>query len=296
MSEAQRERAEQKPIEFVRAVALAFSEGYRAGYDRGEEGEASDAETAWCRSKASAALSAPSPPEPAKLARYTNEQIEVQRKHCAELQTFLRGKARQTSNLRAATNYAEIAAIIDCYMDAIEASAQPAAPAASEPPPMDQRCAICGQPATCLGQYDGADNPAYACDQCCGHGNEDGRCHLLPTPTPERDARLQCRIIGGRLIVEIGIDTLAFATKESPTLYQRYGYDKEKGEERKDFVTINDPDVWAKEVLRQIEAEAEDGSSLMTKLFDDAIERAIDDGAEGIDIPSIGLVTLDDEE
>lgn len=109
-----------------------------------------------------------------------------------------------------------------------------------------------------------------------------------------RDARLDCRIVGGRLVIDIGIETLAFATKESPTLYQRYGYDEEKGEERKDFVTINDPDVWAKEVLRQIVAESEDGSSLMTKLFDDAVERAIDDGAEGIDIPSIGLV--DDDE
>lgn len=115
------------------------------------------------------------------------------------------------------------------------------------------------------------------------------------TENVKRDAPLDCRIVDGRLVIDIGIETLAFATKESPTLYQRYGYDEEKGEERQDFVKINDPDVWAKEVLRQIVAEAEDGSSLMTKLFDDAVERAIDDGAEGIDIPSIGLVDDDDE-
>lgn len=115
------------------------------------------------------------------------------------------------------------------------------------------------------------------------------------TTSVKRDAPLGCRIVDGRLVIDIGIETLAFATKESPTLYQRYGYDEEKGEERQDFVKINDPDVWAKEVLRQIVAESEDGSSLMTKLFDDAVERAIDDGAEGIDIPSIGLVDDDDE-
>lgn len=38
-------------------------------------------------------------------------------------------------------------------------------------------CAICGKPAACFGCYEdpsGADQ--YACDGCCGHGNEDGWC------------------------------------------------------------------------------------------------------------------------
>ena len=39
------------------------------------------------------------------------------------------------------------------------------------------KCAICGKPASCLGKYETDDNPwQYACDTCCGHGNEDGRC------------------------------------------------------------------------------------------------------------------------
>ena len=37
-------------------------------------------------------------------------------------------------------------------------------------------CAICGKPATCLGSYEGAATDEYACDDCCGHGNEDGHC------------------------------------------------------------------------------------------------------------------------
>lgn len=40
-------------------------------------------------------------------------------------------------------------------------------------------CAICGKPATCVGLYDaqGEDqDPEPACDDCCGHGNEDGWC------------------------------------------------------------------------------------------------------------------------
>jgi len=36
----------------------------------------------------------------------------------------------------------------------------------------------CGQVATCYGAYEGA--PAgFACDECCGHGNEDGHCYQL---------------------------------------------------------------------------------------------------------------------
>ena len=39
-------------------------------------------------------------------------------------------------------------------------------------------CAICGEPATCVGVYeDGYEqDPAPACDVCCGHGCEDGWC------------------------------------------------------------------------------------------------------------------------
>lgn len=36
-------------------------------------------------------------------------------------------------------------------------------------------CAWCGKPATCFGQYESAPS-GFACDECCQHGNEDGRC------------------------------------------------------------------------------------------------------------------------
>ena len=40
------------------------------------------------------------------------------------------------------------------------------------------RCAVCGNRATCRGVYEPPMDraPAYACDTCCGHGNEDGWC------------------------------------------------------------------------------------------------------------------------
>jgi hypothetical protein len=41
-------------------------------------------------------------------------------------------------------------------------------------------CDSCGnQIASCVGEYD-SQPPATACDACCGHGNEDGRCQPIP--------------------------------------------------------------------------------------------------------------------
>ncbi len=38
-------------------------------------------------------------------------------------------------------------------------------------------CATCGKLATCLGEYEDCTGvEAYACDDCCAHGNEDGHC------------------------------------------------------------------------------------------------------------------------
>lgn len=36
------------------------------------------------------------------------------------------------------------------------------------------KCSICDKPATCMGVCE--NNWAYACDECCGHGGEDGEC------------------------------------------------------------------------------------------------------------------------
>lgn len=49
-------------------------------------------------------------------------------------------------------------------------------------------CAHCGKPATCVGAYEleaVGDEPGLqpACDDCCGHGNEDGFCRPIePNP------------------------------------------------------------------------------------------------------------------
>lgn len=40
-------------------------------------------------------------------------------------------------------------------------------------------CEECGKPATCLGAYEGDKEQTYSCDDCCGHGCEDGKCAQL---------------------------------------------------------------------------------------------------------------------
>ena len=39
-------------------------------------------------------------------------------------------------------------------------------------------CDHCGKPATCYGSYENLPS-SYACDDCCGHGCEDGYCESL---------------------------------------------------------------------------------------------------------------------
>lgn len=111
-----------------------------------------------------------------------------------------------------------------------------------------------------------------------------------------RNTPLQCVIRGGKLVIEIGIETLAFAAEESPEFWRRWSVDPETGETRQGkLVTVRKPNEWAKEVRHALLAEEEDGSTPITKLLDEAMLAAVDDGAMSIDIPAIGLVDHDDE-
>lgn len=40
-------------------------------------------------------------------------------------------------------------------------------------------CATCGERATCVGRYENMVDMEPACDECCGHGCEDGLCHRV---------------------------------------------------------------------------------------------------------------------
>lgn len=58
------------------------------------------------------------------------------------------------------------------------------APSVEETPTLLPACHVCGKPATCIGRYEDPEGPIQpACDDCCGHGNEDGHCERILAPT-----------------------------------------------------------------------------------------------------------------
>lgn len=51
-------------------------------------------------------------------------------------------------------------------------------------------CFHCGAPAHCVGDYEGRGHgDTYACDECCGHCQEDGRCDPIPEPVAAHQLR-----------------------------------------------------------------------------------------------------------
>ncbi len=53
-------------------------------------------------------------------------------------------------------------------------------------------CAVCAKLPACIGAYEGHSPIAFACDECCGHGNEDGWCVPLAKAAEawERDQQI----------------------------------------------------------------------------------------------------------
>lgn len=113
------------------------------------------------------------------LLRYTPEQIEQQRQHCAEMQAFLRHTGtRANAPLKTATMCAEIAAVLDLYMEAIEAMALPpvqATTAEAEP----RYCQKCGSNAIRT-----VEPGLFVCDWCDAV-MRDKSSPLQETPAPD---------------------------------------------------------------------------------------------------------------
>ena len=91
------------------------------------------------------------------------------------------------------------------------------------------------------------------------------------------DSPLTYHVEGDRIAVYIGFDELAFAAANHPNFW-----DGESGDDVPN-IKITDPAAFAREVVRQLNREEEDGSTLVTKLLDRAIEDAVGDGCDGVD-------------
>ena len=102
-----------------------------------------------------------------------------------------------------------------------------------------------------------------------------------------KDQPLSCKLEGDELVIRIGIDTLAWAA-QSEGREPFWTYDWEKA----DFVQrwkVIDNLEWAKDVVREITREEEDGSSPLTNLLDKASEDALDQGSIAVWGPELGI-------
>lgn len=95
-----------------------------------------------------------------------------------------------------------------------------------------------------------------------------------------RGRPLQVLIEDGEIVIRIGIDTLQMAVRACPELEN---YDSETASFHEPVVV--DPEVFASEVFYELTREAEDGTTLVHDMFDNAFLCAIEQGAEGIRMP-----------
>lgn len=90
------------------------------------------------------------------------------------------------------------------------------------------------------------------------------------TPTKKiqfpKDYPLRCEVVKKVLAITIGVDTLAFADKERTGL------------------EVTDAEGFARDVVRALERQAEDGATMLTDLLDEAMEAAENDGSVHVDI------------
>lgn len=91
---------------------------------------------------------------------------------------------------------------------------------------------------------------------------------------------LKVCIEDGVLIIQIGVDCLANAVKLNPELTEF--------DDAGNWVEpeITDADTFAIEVMRELGAESEDGTTLVHLAIDTAAMNAIENGAEGIKLGS----------
>lgn len=77
----------------------------------------------------------------------------------------------------------------------------------------------------------------------------------------EKDQPLRCEVVGNRLMISIGVETLAFA-------------DKERTE-----ITVTNPVGFAYDVACEIERQNGIGATMLTDMLDKAMEEAKNNGS-----------------
>lgn len=84
----------------------------------------------------------------------------------------------------------------------------------------------------------------------------------------------------GTLQISLGVGTLAFSALRSNYAGDQANPDKRYMVEPRTKLSITDPKGFATDVKDALLAEAEDGSSLLTRVLDAACQEAIEQGSE----------------
>lgn len=88
---------------------------------------------------------------------------------------------------------------------------------------------------------------------------------------------LRVEVRDKRLVISIGIDTLAWSFAHHPSAYD------DEGELRKDWPKVTDPEQFANDVRDELRREMEDGSTPVHFLLDAATMEACEQGSMGLD-------------
>lgn len=89
------------------------------------------------------------------------------------------------------------------------------------------------------------------------------------------------KIEGDEIVIRLSLDTLVTATDACPAFTEQY--DEATDSYRR--AEVADRAVWAREVVRELNSESEDGTTLVHLMFDKAFLQAAEQGAEGIRLP-----------
>jgi hypothetical protein len=96
----------------------------------------------------------------------------------------------------------------------------------------------------------------------------------MPKTTPLRIA-----VEGDELVIRIGVDTLKTAAEGSEHFDYYSVHDNRYGLRWR----VNDSDLWARDVAREIVDEGENGSTLVTRMLDTAFQWTLENGSDAVD-------------
>jgi hypothetical protein len=100
---------------------------------------------------------------------------------------------------------------------------------------------------------------------------------MLGEVVADENDRLRCVVRGDRLVISVGIATLASASSEP--VGDHFGGD----------LVVEDQQTFATEIARQLSHEKEDGTTPVHLMLDAAIIAAVEDGCDGVDYDQLGI-------